>query len=621
MDSFEDENKYSYEEHRSEGNNNERVGDSLGSASQEDDDDWSRQVETDETMGQLGHDDSLRMMESVVEENSNEEMHRVDGPQPPSQRQLSLKEKLVMRERERRIETERARLKRQFALNNAQDLVEHNADTEVDNDTIRLSADMLHQSTMETRDHGSVTDTLGEESIVAHPDEENLDEARLGFNMERFLRNSNSFDPQAKPADSKETPDQGVLMERFLNEPLMPEVSGTAMNREAHRTASFDVDGIPNETTIQQSPGSLLMPSFDEYTNASGKGNSSTFVQANQENIISRENSVDDQDHMSDVGSSTNSHIHHEPRLLRLTEADMEELAAIDEASIGNAPPSEREETFSEIGELAGFAGSHTARFAAGNMSSDTPTTAQDESVTTSLLSGIQNNNAFSELDRHSDHRSLEGLCASNIPSQLAPSPFAANPASVSVRDEDTQVYQYNSSFVHYDTDAKPGSEPHEESEEIGEIGIGQYRPDIRPTSMDASHEIDEIRIAAQGSPIPIDTDLTTGNWSPNSGMNVSPLQVRHQSQISAPRDPIPNYGSLEAGEMFSKVSEEYLAQKEAAPLLSKVPPEIMMHGGIPWRQSSEVKMTTVAVLATGIAVGLLLGIIIGATMIPLITK
>jgi hypothetical protein len=35
---------------------------------------------------------------------------------PPSRPELSLKEKLVVRERQRRIETERARLKRQFAL-------------------------------------------------------------------------------------------------------------------------------------------------------------------------------------------------------------------------------------------------------------------------------------------------------------------------------------------------------------------------------------------------------------------------------------------------------------------------------------------------------------------------
>ncbi|GAX14473.1 hypothetical protein FisN_11Hh066 [Fistulifera solaris] len=614
MDTVDDANQDNANENHLNVENNERVGSSINSVSHEDDDDWSRQVETDETLVHLGHDDSLRMMESVVEEQ--------DGgpPQPPSQRPLTLKEKLVMRERERRIETERARLKRQFALNNVE---QEDVDTEImDNDLIRVNADMLHQSTMESsRENGSVTDTLGEESIVAHPDEENLDESRLGFNMERFLRNSTSFDPEVKPTDSKETPEQGVLMERFLNEPLMPEATIAATNGEIDRNVSLDVDR-PTDETPPQSSATLLMPSFDDYTNASEKPSLSTMAEVHQENTISRENSVDDHDLISDVASSTNSHTHHEPRLLRLTEADMEELAAIDEASIGNAPPSEREETLSEIGELADFGGLQHARY--GLESVDTPTTAQDESVTTSLLSGIQNINTFHELDRHSDQRSFEGLEAIKIPSplaQLSPSSSdtrKANPySSISARGDGAMDNQLNSSY-HFGADLSPRSEQKDFAEQE-DITADALRLDIRSVTTEGPHEIDEIRIVAPGSPMHVDADLTTGTWSPKGGMNVSPLQVRRQ--VSLPRDSLVNYGSLEAGEILPENSESYLSHQEAVPLLSKVPPQVVMRGGIPWRHASEVRLSTIAVLATGIAVGLVVGIVIGATIVPLVAK
>ncbi|GAX09946.1 hypothetical protein FisN_11Lh066 [Fistulifera solaris] len=616
MDKFDDANKDNANENYLNVGNNERVGSSINSVSHEDEDDWSRQVETDETLVHFGHDDSLRMMESVVEE------HDGGPPQPPSQRPLTLKEKLVMRERERRIETERARLKRQFALNN----VEQDVDTEMKNsDLHRFNSDMLHQSTVESsRENGSVADTLGEESIVAHPDEENLDESRLGFNMERFLRNSTSFDPEVKPADSKETPDQGVLMERFLNEPLMPEVTNAAINGEANQSVSLDVDGILTEAATRQSSATLMMPpSFDDYTNASEKPTLSTMAEAHQENTISRELSVDDHDLISDVASSTNSHTHHEPRLLRLTEADMEELAAIDEASIGNAPPSEREETLSEIGELADFGGLQHARFGAESV--DTPTTAQDESVTTSLLSGIQNINTFSELDRHSDQRSFEGSRAIRVPSplaQLSPSSSDTRKAnaysSFSARGADAMDNQLNSSY-HFDT-LPPHSEQ-KDYEKRGAINADALALDIRSVTMEGPHEIDEIRIAAPGSPIHIDADFIKGTWSPKGGMNVSPLQVRRQVSLPLPRDPLVNYGSLEAGEMLSKKSESYLSHQEAVPLLSKVPPEVVMRRGIPWRHASEVRLSTVAVLATGLAVGLVVGIVIGATIVPLIAN
>lgn len=529
---------------------------SLGS--QDDGDDWSRQVETD----------------SLLEETR---------PQP--QRQLTLKEKLVMRERERRIETERARLKRQFALSNVETT--------------------LHADVPALRENDSVAETLGEESIVAHPDEENIDEARLGFNMERFLRNSNSFDPQAKPAEeNKEALEPGVLMERFLNEPVIPE--GTGIH---HTQVDRNVDGIHDESTIPQSP---LIPSFGEYT----LEKPSTVVESDHDDIIVSR-SVDGHDAMSDVASSAHSRTHHddEPRVLRLTEADMEELAAIDEASIGNAPPSEREETLSEIGELVGFGGMQATPFGMG--SNGTQTTAQDESVTTSILSGIQNNHT------ERDQQSVDA--SHNIPLQLGLSPPAssngtneANPPSI--RDDETPVYQHDaSSMIHYDSDfvapnqtvlTIPSSNVHEENKD------GTASDDIRSVE----HEIDVIHIAAPASPLPVDMDLTTGNWSPNGGgMHISPIQLQKLAECG----PIPNYGSLESGGMFSKMllvqEEGHSARKEAEPLLSKVPPEVAMQGTI--LELGEAKMNITAVFAIGIVVGLAVGILIGAAIIPLVAK
>jgi hypothetical protein len=144
-----------------------------------------------------------------------------------------------------------------------------------------------------------------------------------------------------------------------------------------------------------------------------------------------------------------------EPRVLRLTEADMQEMASIEEASIGNAPPSDRdeEESLSEIGELAAFGGVH--RFVGGDttVSQDTTTTAL-ESV--SQISGHQSQRSArlgtsavssSSAENHdgdhaSDHHSIiEGMPSASDPSHYLLSPgaasVAANPPSDRGRDDD----------------------------------------------------------------------------------------------------------------------------------------------------------------------------------------
>jgi hypothetical protein len=280
----------------------------------EDDDDWSRQVETDETVTGALHDDSSVRMESVQEEEVGNEV--VPRPKHP---ELSLKERLVLRERQRRIETERARLKRQFALNNGGD---RDGDDGGNN--------------RETE--GSVAEgTLGEESTIAHPDDESNDQEKLGFNMERFLRNSDSFDPQLQPATDSHN---STLMERFLNDPVIPQVDPqveqveSSRASEVQRTVSFDVERIQNEEAEART-GQGYASSLEEAMNLS-VGTNSVQVEVDDDEAerdpLTSATSIEAHGSVtgSDARSSTTPVTADEPRVLRLTEADMQEMAAIE---------------------------------------------------------------------------------------------------------------------------------------------------------------------------------------------------------------------------------------------------------------------------------------------------
>lgn len=238
----------------------------------DDDDNWSRQVETDES-----HNMSLS---SIVQ---------------PTQVELSLKEKLVHRERQLRLETERARLKQQFvALNETQS----NENQMISNpDAAQASAN--HPPILETT--SSHAGTLGEESTKAHHDPETVEP--IGLTMERFLRNSDTLPLPPVPTDDH------TVMERFLNQPVEPNDAPLPQ-----RSVSFEDAG-----------SAAIAPSVS--------------------------NNVDESNHEESVDSEDDNA---QPRVLQLTEADMRELEAIDEVSIGNAPPSEREDT-SIVGDLHDF--------------------------------------------------------------------------------------------------------------------------------------------------------------------------------------------------------------------------------------------------------------------------
>lgn len=426
----------------------------------------------------------------------------------PQQPELTLKEKLVLRERQQRIETERARLKRQFALSSTNEEIDT---LNNDDGTLNRTQDDINHPAMESLP-GDIDDTTGnyngrefeEESTRAHPDEEEAvaDEAnrRLGFNMERFLRNSESFHPELENAleadrtmpsgESSTDATKGVVMERFLNDMvsntnhMLGEVEPTEQTGEPHRSVSFDVDATVTTQVLPHSVQSQMLNHQQEslltsmHPSFGGESTGGVSIVSNasmrtEANTVHDEyfNTVDpplysssslenmhetDRASLDDVSSRVSDD---EPRVLRLTEADMLEMAAIEEASIGNAPPSDRDEveSYSEIGELTDFGGSGGGmhRFLGDPTFNgpDTPTTALESASQlsqrsaahiggTSALSSSATNE-HTDVDIFAGHLDLiEGM---PIPASdrshyfvaSASASVAANPPSEGERDDD----------------------------------------------------------------------------------------------------------------------------------------------------------------------------------------
>lgn len=457
----------------------------------DEEDNWSRHVETEprDRDHHLSSDMLLRHQqqagghnEITDDDDDHHHIHSSNRLPEPEKPELTLKEKLVLRERQRRIETERARLKRQFAQT-AEETSEEFLD-----EVIGAA-------------HSVGEGTLGKESMRAHPDEESADANRLGFNMERFLRNSDSFNPQLEPmteaADGEDTATTGVVMERFLNDPIvvpdqgdmetvpsrlgdegleesnqglpdsLVDEDGTRQTQlvEPHRSVSFDVDGLASGhlTNDPMDLANASVLSIAESISQPGEHASSAVSLEVQRDVASSH-----EDAMSTTTSADE-----QPRMLRLTEADMLEMASIDDASIGNAPPSDRddEESLSEIGELAGFGGGHHPHHHLGlggdaALSHDTPTTAMESAsqisgyhsqrsthlATSAAVSAVSSSSAERRLSEHNGF--IEGIqpSATDPSHHLLMSPGAGSvvvhPPSESGRDDyidDADVLMQNS--------------------------------------------------------------------------------------------------------------------------------------------------------------------------------
>ncbi|KAG7349419.1 magnesium transporter [Nitzschia inconspicua] len=445
----------------------------------EDEDNWSRQVETD---------DIQRMPSSVTGDintlDGDDEMDDdvngvVVAALPPRRDEPTLKEQLVERERQRRVESERARWKRQFAMaahteaDDEEDQYETSGGIYGDNGMSENGMD----SNMANRETNSVAGTVGEDTVA--PIETLEDEtSKMNYPMERFLQEQENSLQQEADTAKKEPPrdtlsNQGVVMERFLQEPTMVVVDGPesatshVMDTPSNvqRSVSFDTDhsqtiaGMPvpvvQRDYLNMSTASSIadtsqegpLPLHAESLALGSVYNASTTCLPPSEDdqdelpleipAIQRPEQVDET-HLGDNlhrevavpgdlhqdGSESPS----EPRMLRLTEAEIQEMEAIDEASRSNAPPSERDD-MSELGELVSDFGG-PIHMDHPNNSQGTPTTAMESASSVANQSGRV-------------HTTNDDQLSIDASSQVVPSSvggdasIAANPPSEVGLDED----------------------------------------------------------------------------------------------------------------------------------------------------------------------------------------
>eukprot|EP00934_Nitzschia_sp_Nitz4_P007147 Nitzschia sp. Nitz4//scaffold11_size288233//121472//124297//NITZ4_000769-RA/size288233-processed-gene-0.161-mRNA-1//1//CDS//3329534059//7137//frame0 len=420
-----------------------------------DDDNWSRQVETDDI--NPGPSSVLGEGEADLSENAPSSLlsplphASPEGVAPPQRPEPTLKEKLVERERQRRVETERARLKRQFALQSNGSLTE-----EADEDEPNILS----------RENGSVAGTVGEGSIVAPVDVLLEDDTPQGMSypMERFLQEQGTILEEESPREPplstrRDSQNQGVLMERFLQESIAAveaSVESTPHRSAVDRSVSFeapqlsqtmdipDPDDQMDDTDIPPHTRDGSMPetpletltdvSVDVVASVGGVSLANASMDCVTSDLppladVAPDEAPDDNESMQpieelppppttpiqDDAALNESPTLSQPRVLGLTREEIEEMAAIEEVSQQNAPPSDRDDlsAISFVGELVSDMGG-TSAFgdpAAGFTSQGTPTTAV-ESV--SVLSGTQSVQPTVS-DHADDHHSTIGSVSSNL--------------------------------------------------------------------------------------------------------------------------------------------------------------------------------------------------------------
>lgn len=422
------------EQHAFDGGRNEwdeNIGHSI--TNDDDEDNWSRQVETDDVIQRmpssvtggeintLGDEDDGHGSSAIAVENGDDQHQPVLIPQP---RPLpTMKEKLVERERQRRVESERARWKRQFAM--AAHAEAENDDEDNNNSSSGdPNIDGYHDTSGVLQDHehsflndrNSVAGTVGEDTVAPIETlEEHNNEQNMTYPMERFLQDQQGGEVEDSSSNNKTEP-QGVVMERFLHEQPTATPNGFVTSGES----STPPVEAPNEPSIGQIIDDDLplldLPPADASANMI-------------ENGIPGEPS----------GVNTFQSPPQEPRVvLRLTEAEIQEMAAIEDASRSNAPPSERDD-ISELGELVSDFG--LTHFDNQNMSQGTPVTAV-ESVTSSVEHQIGQVTVLSASS--SDHGVIvDGLEGHSISSNVVASSaggdvsLTGNPPSEVARDDD----------------------------------------------------------------------------------------------------------------------------------------------------------------------------------------
>lgn len=366
----------------------------------DEEDNWSKQVETDEPISFIGSDCQQH----------EQEQHQMQQPAliQPRREEPTMKEKLVERERQRRVESERARWKRQFAMAaHAEDDSNNNGNSPPG----IIPSDSMDDNLFLRDQNNSVAGTVGEDTVAPIEQlEDDNDGSNMNYPMERFLKEQQQTtleDEDNKPAGKKET-NQGVVMERFLKEPR------TVIGGEESLNAS--TSSLPREQ--HHSVGNSLLsaaPSNDTTSNGGSRPSQDSTV----------ESVTDDAQGQS------------EPRfVLRLTEAEIQEMADIDEASRSNAPPSERDD-LSELGELVSdFSGLPHADHP--SMSQGTPVT-----VIESSSSSVVNQIGLTEVSATSSVNGIDAIEGQSLSSNdiaLSGSgdvSLTGNPPSDIIRDDD----------------------------------------------------------------------------------------------------------------------------------------------------------------------------------------
>lgn len=408
-------------------------------------------------------------------------------PAPPER---TLKEKLVERERQKRIETERARLMRQFALSNG-----------------AVVEESLEEASKGVQEDGSVIGTVGGGSSVAATAAMDINDEKqsekLGYAMERFLSESgqvvapNGSGSETDLKQKAQSEAAGVVMERFLSEPVVvsqivveaPDIldepspsvdfdSTTQLPHVLHAQQSlavtFDDSHVVQSTPSNDMPTAHSASEVGENASISSVDHVHPHLTANDSMDVNSHSAIEigtlaDLDsfneHQMNLLSSGALHSHRQEasssisslhsvdqqastdqptRVLRLTEREIQEMEAIEEASIGNAPPSEREDTLSEVGDMTSlFQDPVRDMDPRGGFSINTLTT---ESVSNTSVGGNQSRGEQSqeEAGDTGDAHSIDGIAAASVSSHLAVSPSSsegrvsvtANPPSVTADDD-----------------------------------------------------------------------------------------------------------------------------------------------------------------------------------------
>mmetsp|Transcript_9057 Transcript_9057/g.17081 ORF Transcript_9057/g.17081 Transcript_9057/m.17081 type:complete len:884 (-) Transcript_9057:113-2764(-) len=241
---------------------------------------------------------------------------------PPRYSEQSAKEQLIERERQARMERERARLKRQFTLRREQEeeeegIVMNNNDTQpmgnLKNEHDKsLSDDDDDDDEEEEEDSKSIACTAGEEES----DEENVE----GGNVESQVCNTECF------KDDKSITKLGFTMERFLKD-------------------NVGVEAVEIHPDLQAVSVPLPLSDVATSVNEEEEGESIASMEVRICNSdLSASCRTDHEEMTNDRNADPNAEegivSHRIPRLAQLTEArTLVDIADIDYASVGNMPP------------------------------------------------------------------------------------------------------------------------------------------------------------------------------------------------------------------------------------------------------------------------------------------